>query len=106
MLKLSVKCWTSAFNAQGSRGIIVVVHVGAVKIYVAAVEALRKKERQSETQETIKMIWWYPEFHPHPHWMRMYFFAGFFFFVNLTLCMTKLGVLTLSFPDFMDISSS
>jgi hypothetical protein len=30
--------------------IIVVVHVGAVKIYVAAaVEALRKKERQDET---------------------------------------------------------
>jgi hypothetical protein len=29
--------------------IIVVVQVGAVKIYVAAVEALRKKERQDET---------------------------------------------------------
>jgi hypothetical protein len=25
----------SAFNAQGSRGIIVAVHVGEVKIYVA-----------------------------------------------------------------------
>jgi hypothetical protein len=32
-------------NAQGSRLIIVVVQVGAVKIYVAAVEALKKKER-------------------------------------------------------------
>jgi hypothetical protein len=42
-------------NAQGSRGIIVALQVGAVKIYVAAVEALRKKERQGETQETIKM---------------------------------------------------
>jgi hypothetical protein len=42
------------FNAQGSRGIIIAVQVGAVKIYVAAVEALRKKERQGETQETIK----------------------------------------------------
>jgi len=29
----------SAFNVQGSRGIIVDVHVGAVKIYVAAGEA-------------------------------------------------------------------
>jgi hypothetical protein len=29
--------------------IIVVVQVWAVKIYVAAVEALRKKERQDET---------------------------------------------------------
>jgi hypothetical protein len=45
-----MKCWNSAFNAQGSRVIIVAVHVGAVKIYVAAVEALRKKERQDETQ--------------------------------------------------------
>jgi hypothetical protein len=26
-----------------------------VKIYVAAVEALRKKERQGETQETMKI---------------------------------------------------
>jgi hypothetical protein len=46
MLKLS---------AQGSRGIIVAVQVGAVKVYVATVEALRKKERQGETEETIKM---------------------------------------------------
>jgi hypothetical protein len=47
MLKL-----VSAFNAQGSR----VVQIRAVKIYVAAVEALMKKERgyqnskQDETQ--------------------------------------------------------
>jgi len=44
MLKLSTKCRISTFRAQGSRGIIVVVQVGAVKIYVAAVEALRRKE--------------------------------------------------------------
>jgi hypothetical protein len=34
---LSMKCWNSAFNAQGSRVIIVLVQVGAVKIYVVAV---------------------------------------------------------------------
>jgi hypothetical protein len=45
----------SAFNAQGSRVIIVLVWVGAVKIYVAAVEALRKKERGDETQLTTKL---------------------------------------------------
>ncbi len=45
----------SAFNAQGSRVIIVVLQVGAVKIYVAAVEALRKKERGDETQFTTKI---------------------------------------------------
>ncbi len=48
MLQLSTKC--SAFNAQGSRVIIVVVQVRAVKICVAAVETIRKKERQDETQ--------------------------------------------------------
>jgi len=31
LLNLSVKCWNSAFNAQGSRLIIVVLHVRAVK---------------------------------------------------------------------------
>jgi len=50
-----MKCWNSAFNAQGSRLIIVVVQVGAVKICVAAMEALRKKERQDETQFTTKI---------------------------------------------------
>ncbi len=47
MRQLSVK---SAFNAQGSRLIIVIVLLGAVKIYVAAVE-----ERQDETQLTTKI---------------------------------------------------
>jgi uncharacterized membrane protein (Fun14 family) len=42
-------------NAQGSRVIIIVVQVGAVKIHVAAVQALRKKETQDETQFTTKI---------------------------------------------------
>ncbi len=45
-----MKCWNSTFNAQGLEVIIVVVQVGAVKIYVAAVEEFREKERQDETQ--------------------------------------------------------
>jgi hypothetical protein len=44
-----------AFIAQGLRVIIVVVQVGAMKIYVAAVEGLTEKERQDETQFTIKI---------------------------------------------------
>jgi hypothetical protein len=32
---LSMKCWNSAFNAEGSRVIIVDVQVGAVKIYAS-----------------------------------------------------------------------
>jgi len=39
--------WNSSFDAQGSRVTIIVVQVGAVKIYVTAVETLRKK-RKSE----------------------------------------------------------
>jgi hypothetical protein len=35
--------------------ITVVVQLGAVKISVAALEALRKKERQDETQFTTKI---------------------------------------------------
>ncbi len=50
-----MKCWNSAFNAQGSRVIIVVGEEGAVKIYVAPVEELRKKERRDETQFTTKI---------------------------------------------------
>jgi hypothetical protein len=55
MLQLGTKCWNSAFNAQGLRLIIVGVKVKVVKIYVAAVEALRKKGRQDETQFTTKI---------------------------------------------------
>jgi hypothetical protein len=52
---LNMKCWNSAFSAQGSRVIIVVAQVRALKIYVAAVEALKKKERQDGTQFTTKI---------------------------------------------------
>jgi hypothetical protein len=65
-----MKCWYSAFNAQRSGLIIVVVQIGAVKIYVAAVEALRKKERQDETQFTTKIDGFLSFI---PRWMFMYF---------------------------------
>jgi hypothetical protein len=38
-----MKCWKSAFNAQGSRLIMVPLQVGALKIYAATMEALNKK---------------------------------------------------------------
>jgi hypothetical protein len=50
-----MKCWYWAFKAQGLRLIIVNVQLEAVKIYVAGVEAQRKKERQNETQFTTKI---------------------------------------------------
>jgi hypothetical protein len=43
-----MQCWNSVFNAQGSRVIILVVQVGAV-------QALREKETQDETQFTTKI---------------------------------------------------
>jgi hypothetical protein len=48
LLNLGMQCWNSVFNAQGSRVIILVVHVGAV-------QALREKETQDETQFTTKI---------------------------------------------------
>ncbi len=106
MLKLSTKCLISAFNAQGSRGIIVAGQVGAVKIYVATVEPLRKKKDRVKLRS--HQNWWFCEFHPlefhHPEFLNAsVLFCRFFF--NLTLCMTKLRVLVLSFPDFTDIST-
>jgi len=48
MLKLSISCTRFENNYSSCQ-------VGAVKIYVAAVEALRKKERGDETQFTTKI---------------------------------------------------
>jgi hypothetical protein len=76
MLKLNTKCWISAFNARGSRWIIVAVQVGAVKMYVAVVEPLRKKERHDSLRNYQN--WWFSGVPTPPPLMLMYFFAGFF----------------------------
>ncbi len=62
LLNLSMKCCNSGRSAETQhlmhkvwRLIIVGVKVRVVKIYVAAVEALRKKERQDETQFITKI---------------------------------------------------
>jgi hypothetical protein len=41
---LKVLC--TRFNAQGSKVIIIVVHVGALKIYVAIVKAFKRKRKR------------------------------------------------------------
>jgi hypothetical protein len=58
-----------------SRIIIIVVQVGAPKIYVAAVDALRKKERYDETQFATKVdgFWSFTSCG-----MLMYFLVAFF----------------------------
>jgi hypothetical protein len=98
MLELSMKCWNSAFNARDLRLTKVVVQLGAVKTYVATVEALREKERQDETQFTTKIDGFLSFI---PRWMLMYFFVVF---LNLILCMTKLRILVLCFSYFTDNS--
>jgi hypothetical protein len=70
-----MKCWISSCNAQGLRVIIVDVQVGAKKKYVAAVQALRKKERQDETQFIMKIDHFLSFI---LSWMLMYFLTGFF----------------------------
>jgi hypothetical protein len=49
MLQFNMKCWYLIFNAQGLKLIIVVIYLGAMKMYVIAMEALIRKERQDET---------------------------------------------------------
>jgi len=50
-----MKCWNLASNAQGLKVIIIVVQVRVVKIYLAAMEAFKKKERRDQTQFTTKI---------------------------------------------------
>jgi hypothetical protein len=101
MLKLSMKCWNSAFDAQGSRLIIVVVQLGALKIYVAAVEALKRKERQDETQFTTKVDGFF-EFHPSLN-VNVRFFAGCF---KISPCVwPNSGFWCCVFPYFTDNSN-
>jgi hypothetical protein len=102
MLRLSTKSWISAFNAQGSRGIIVAVHVGAVKIYVAASSGGAQGKTKDRVKLRNRQNWWFSEFHPL---LNANVLFCRFFFSNLTLCMTKLRVLVLSFPDFYGYSN-
>jgi hypothetical protein len=79
LLNLSMKCWNSAFNAQGSKIIIMVVQVGAVKIYVAAVEALRKKGKTG----------WNSMYHQN-WWENQKFGSQLFCFVRFSFPLTRL----------------
>jgi hypothetical protein len=55
-----MKCWelgmNSVWNAQGLRLIMVVVQLGVVKIYVAAVEALRKRRDRMKLSLPSKFV--------------------------------------------------
>jgi hypothetical protein len=91
-----MKCWRS----QGSRLIIVIVQLGAVKIYVAAVWSVEEKGK-IRWNSIYHQNRWFSEFHP-PLNANVLFCR---FLKNLTLCMTKLRVLVLSFSYFTENST-
>jgi hypothetical protein len=76
-----MKCENSAFNAQGSRVILVVAHVGAaVKKYVAAVEEHRKKGKdRMKLSLSITKNWW-----------KNWFGSQLFHFVKFSFSVTRL----------------
>ncbi len=76
LLNLCMKCWNLAFDAQGLRLIIVIVQLGAVKIYVASSSGGPQEKGKTGWNSVYHQNWWFCEF--HPPWMLMYFFAGFF----------------------------
>ncbi len=61
--------------------------MGAEELYVAAVEALRKNERQGETQFIIEIDGFLSSPPPPPLNVNVFIFCRFFF--NVTLFMTK-----------------
>jgi hypothetical protein len=87
MLQLSVNCWSSAVNARGSRLIIVVVQLKAVKIHVAGSGGAPEKGKTG-WNSVYHQNWWFSQFHPTLN-ANVLFWR---FFKNLTLCLTKLRV--------------
>jgi hypothetical protein len=79
---LGMKCWNSAFNAQGSRVITVIVQVSTVKIYVTAPKALEKKKKRRQNIMKLSSLPKMVLFWVSPPLMLMYFFGKFF--LNLT----------------------
>jgi hypothetical protein len=73
MLQLSRKCWSSAFNAPGSRLSSCKVRVS--KNVCSSSGGAQAKERQDENQFTTKIDGFLSSM---PPWMLMYFFEGFF----------------------------
>lgn len=73
-----LKILCTRFNAEDSRITLVVVQVEAMNIHVAAVAALKKKERWDETQFTTKlMVFQVPHPSPPPQ-MLMFFFKKYY----------------------------
>jgi hypothetical protein len=95
-----MKCRNSAFNAQGSKLIIVAAHVAVVKTCEAAVEGSgeRRVRVKLSLSQKLMVFWGFS-------WMNgnvLFLFCRFF--LNLTLFMTKLRVPMLCFRYIADNS--
>jgi hypothetical protein len=62
LLNLKMKCWNLAFNAQGSR-IIVIIQVRVEKTYVVGGGVQEKGK--TWWNSVYHQNWWFFEFHPH-----------------------------------------
>ncbi len=100
LLNLGMKCWNSAFNAQFDV-IIIVVHVGVVKIYVTPVEAMKEKGSKSDETQFGTKSGAFLRFSPFKANALFYMFS-----FNLSRFWTKLRVLVLCFPGFTEYSIS
>ncbi len=76
-----------------------------MKLCVATVEVLRKKEKQCELSLSQKNSWFLNPHPPPPLNANVFGLEVFFFFLNFTLFMTKLKVIVLCFPNFKDKST-
>jgi hypothetical protein len=95
-----MKCWNLAFNAQGSRLIIVLVQLRSSENTFSSSGGAEAKRKDRRKLSLLPKLMGFLSF--IPRWMLMYFFAGFF--LNPTLGMTKLKVLVLCFSYFTDNS--
>ncbi len=94
LLKLSILCTRFERNYSSCTG-------RSSENLCSSSGAAQVKERRDETQKTINFDGFLSFITTTPLNANVLF--GRYFF-NLTLCMTKLRVLVLSFPDFTDIS--
>ncbi len=102
LINLSMKCCNSAYNAQGSRLIIVVVLRSSENICSYSGGRVAQEQWKTGWNSVSHQNWWFSEFHPPLN--ANVLFCKFFF--NLTLCMTKFRVLMLCFSYFTDNSNS
>ncbi len=55
---LIMKCWNSAFNAKGSRVIIVIVQMGAVKKYICSSSGGAQEKERRGWNSVLHQNWW------------------------------------------------